>query len=139
MLLECRALYLITSSHLCLLCCLVSMHNISAIFDITLSVLIYSNLILNLDSITIASAMVVYRLYKVGNPKYSVAYSPLPTSVEIPGSVNSSFEFLVLFSALSKLGLIMVFFYLCDRYAFLNQNYLLHLCSLVFFTWNFFL
>lgn len=79
-------------------------------------------------SISIAVAMVLYRFF-IGFYKHTnVNYSPLPTNLEMSGggtplcNTSNSLDMLPLLFALSKFGLIMVFFYLCDRYAFFNNT-----------------
>ncbi|KAJ1529582.1 hypothetical protein ONE63_006352 [Megalurothrips usitatus] len=78
---------------------------------------------------SIAVAMFLYRLCNSTYCKSNVKYTRIPTSaVENLGggspisNSNAAQDFSALFFALSKLGLIMGFFYLCDRTSFFMKE-----------------
>lgn len=91
----------------------------------SLQVVTYASLFV---CMSIAIAMVLYRSYKGVYCKSNIKYAPLSTNLDLPGSgnpilnSNSGLDLLPMFFALSKLLLIMVFFYLCDRTSFFMKE-----------------
>ncbi|XP_034250160.1 N-acetylneuraminate 9-O-acetyltransferase isoform X2 [Thrips palmi] len=78
--------------------------------------------------IVIAFTMVLYRISKGSYHQTHVKYTPLPKSFEMGGNEtveckpDASLDILPLLFALSKLGLIMIFFYVCDRTSFFMKE-----------------
>lgn len=121
MLLECRSVYSLASCYLFFFCCMVSWMTIRFQVEQSVKIVYTSTLVSLLCSIIIAVATVLYRLFKGSHHHKNVKYTPLPPNLEMGGSgtVSSkpaSLDILPLLFAVSKLGLIMFFFYVCDRY-----------------------